>query len=221
VSRSVLSREEYLDRWSTLHGGYDPRTNRFVGPWLTLVHACATPFAKLGVPPDVVTLLGGLLSVIVVWVCTLGDRWLIAAAVLVGLTGLTDSLDGAVAVMTGRESRWGAVLDSVVDRISDVLYLVALAVVGAPLWACVVAGVLLFTQEYARARAAAIGLEDIGVLTVGERPTRVTVVAMFLLAAGIYPSSAAWWASAGVYVSVAVGAVALVQLLVVVRRRLR
>jgi CDP-diacylglycerol--glycerol-3-phosphate 3-phosphatidyltransferase len=141
--------------------------------------------------------------------------------VLVGLTGLTDSLDGAVAVMTGRESRWGAVLDSVVDRVSDVLYLVALAVVGAPLWACLVAGVLLFTQEYARARAAAVGLDDIGVLTVGERPTRVTVVAMFLLAAGIYPASAAWWASAGAYVSVGVGAIALVQLLVVVRRRLR
>lgn len=221
MSRSVLSREEYLDRWSTLHGGYDPRTNRFVGPWLTLVHACASPFARLGVPPDVVTVLGGLLSVVVVWVCTLGDRWLLLAAVLVGLTGLTDSLDGAVAVMTGRESRWGAVLDSVVDRVSDVLYLVALAVVGAPAWACVAAGVLLFTQEYARARAAAVGLDDIGVLTVGERPTRVTVVAMFLLAAGIYPASAAFWASLGAYASVAVGAVALVQLLVVVRRRLR
>ena len=59
MSRSVLSREEYLDRWSTLHGGYDPRTSRIVGPWLTVVHAVATPFARLGVPPDVVTLLGG------------------------------------------------------------------------------------------------------------------------------------------------------------------
>ena len=220
MSRSVLSREEYLDRWSTLHGGYDPRTSRIVGPWLTVAHAVATPFARLGVPPDVVTLLGGLVSVLAVWLCTLGDRWVILAAVVVGLSGLTDSLDGAVAVMTGRETRWGAVLDSVVDRVSDVVFLVALWVVGAPLVACLVAGGLLFTQEYARARAAAIGMDDVGVVTIGERPTRVIVVAMFLLAAGIYPASAAFWASLGAWVSVGVGAVALVQLLVVVRRRL-
>ncbi|MFC6238752.1 CDP-alcohol phosphatidyltransferase family protein [Longivirga aurantiaca] len=220
MSRSVLSREEYLDRWSTLHGGYDPRTSRIVGPWLTVVHAVATPFARLRVPPDVVTLLGGLVSVLAVWLCTLGDRWVILAAVVVGLSGLTDSLDGAVAVMTGRETRWGAVLDSVVDRVSDVVFLVALWVVGAPPVACLLAGVLLFTQEYARARATAIGMDDVGVVTIGERPTRVIVVAMFLLAAGIYPASASFWASLGAWASVGIGAVALVQLLIVVRRRL-
>ena len=220
MSRTALSRAEYLDRWSTLHGGYDPRTSRIVAPWLAVVHAVATPFARVGVPPDVVTLLGGLVSALAVWLCVLGDRWVLVAAVVVGLSGLTDSLDGAVAVMTGRETRWGAVLDSVVDRVSDALFLVALWVVGAPLLACVLAGVLLFTQEYARARATALGMDDIGVVTIGERPTRVIVVAMFLLAAGIYPGSAAFWASLGAWVSVGVGAVALLQLLVVVRRRL-
>jgi len=220
VSRTVLTREEYLDRWSTLHGGYDPRGSKLVGPWLTVVHAAASPFARLGVSPDIVTVLGGLVSALAVWVATLGGRWVLLAAVVVGLSGLTDSLDGAVAVMTGRESRWGAVLDSVVDRVSDVLFLLALWVVGAPPLACVLAGVLVLAQEYARARATAVGMDDIGVVTIGERPTRVIVVAMFLLAAGIYPASAAFWASLGAWVSVGVGVVALLQLLVVVRRRL-
>lgn len=220
MSRSVLSREDYLDRWSRLHGGYDPRSSRIVAPWLTVVHALALPFARLGVPPDAVTLLGGVVSATAVWLAALGDRWVLLAAVVVGLSGVTDSLDGAVAVMTGRETRWGAVLDSVVDRVSDVLFVAALWVVGAPLLASVLAGVLLVTQEYARARATAIGMDDIGVVTIGERPTRVIVVAMFLLAAGIYPASAGLWATLGAWVSVGVGAVALVQLLVVVRRRL-
>ncbi|MGE0818654.1 MAG: CDP-alcohol phosphatidyltransferase family protein [Candidatus Nanopelagicales bacterium] len=220
MSRSVLSREEYLDRWSALHGGYDPRGSKLVGPWLTVVHGAASPFARLGVPPDVVTVLGGLVSAVAVWIATLGGRWVLLAAVVVGLSGLTDSLDGAVAVMTGRESRWGAVLDSVVDRLSDVLFLLALWVVGAPLLACVLAGVLVLTQEYARARATAVGMDDVGVITIGERPTRVIVVAMFLLAAGIYPASAAFWVSLGAWVSVGIGVVALLQLLVVVRRRL-
>ena len=94
------------------------------------------------------------------------SRAVILAAVVVGVSGLLDSIDGAVAVLTDRVTRWGAVLDSVVDRVSDALYLVAFWLVGAPVWMCVVAGVLLFTQEYARARATAIGMDDVGVVTI-------------------------------------------------------
>ena len=155
MARAVLTREAYLDRWQTLHGGYDPRGSKLVGPWLSVVYGVARPFARAGIPPDVVTLLGVVVSGLVVWLCWLGGRWVILAAVVVGLSGLLDSIDGAVAVLTDRVTRWGAVLDSVVDRVSDVLYLVALWLVGAPAWVCVVAGVLLFTQEYARARATA------------------------------------------------------------------
>lgn len=220
TGREVLDRSAYLDRWQELHGGVDPRASRLVGPWLSFIHALATPFARLGVPPDVVTLLGLVVSGVVVWLCALGDRWVLLAAFVVGASGVLDSLDGAVAVLTDRVTRWGAVLDSVVDRLSDALYLVALWLVGAPAWACVTAGVVVLTQEYARARATAVGMDDIGVLTVGERPTRVIVVAMFLLAAGIYPGSAAWWAGLGAYASLGIGLVALAQLLVTVRRRL-
>jgi CDP-diacylglycerol--glycerol-3-phosphate 3-phosphatidyltransferase len=220
MARVVLTRDEYLDRWQSLHGGYDPRGSKLVGPWLAVVHAVARPFARVGVPPDVVTLLGVVVSALVVWLCWLGGRWVVLAAVVVGLSGLLDSVDGAVAVMTDRVTRWGAVLDSVVDRVSDALYLVALWLVGAPAWVCVVAGALLFTQEYARARATASGMDDVGVVTIGERPTRVIVVAMFLLGAGLYPGTAATWATGGAAASLAVAVVALVQLLVVVRRRL-
>jgi len=220
VTREVASRDAYLDRWRTLHGGYDPRSSRLVGPWLTVIYALARPFARIGVPPDVVTLLGLAVSGVVVGLCALGDRWVLLAAFVVGASGILDSLDGAVAVLTDRATRWGAVLDSLVDRVSDVLYLVALWQVGAPAWACVTAGVVVLVQEYARARATAIGMDDVGVVTIGERPTRVIVVAMFLLGAGIYPGSAGWWASLGAYASLGVGVVALVQLLVVVRRRL-
>jgi len=139
----------------------------------------------------------------------------------VGLSGLLDSVDGAVAVLQQRTSAFGAVLDSVVDRVSDVLYLVAFWVAGAPLGVCVGAGVVVMVQEYARARATALGMDDIGVVTVGERPTRVIVVAMFLLAAGVYPSEAHLWVTLGAWASLGVGVVALVQLLVVVRSRLR
>ena len=218
--RDVVSRSDYLDRWQVLHGGYDPRSSRLVGPWLTTIYALARPFARIGVPPDAVTGLGVLVSGVVVGLCALGGRWVVLAAFVVGASGVLDSLDGAVAVLTDRVTRWGAVLDSVVDRVSDVLYLVALWLVGAPAWACLLGGVVVLVHEYTRARATAIGMDDVGVVTVGERPTRVIVVAMFLLGAGIYTASASRWASLGAYASLGVGVVALVQLLAVVRQRL-
>jgi CDP-diacylglycerol--glycerol-3-phosphate 3-phosphatidyltransferase len=134
------------------------------------------------------------------------------------VSGLVDNMDGAVAVLTGRATRWGHLLDSVVDRVSDLLYLVALAVAGAPVPVCAAGGALMFLQEYARARAAAGGMAEVGVVTVWERPTRIVVTVMFLVAAGVVDAT---WATLGAWAWVGLGAVGLTQLLVVVRRRLR
>ena len=217
----VLSLQQYLDRWSELHGGHDPRRSRLVGGWLRLGYLLAAPGARIGVRPDLLTLLGVVLAGAALGPAALGGRWVIAAAALVAMSAVADGLDGAVAVLTGRDTAWGAVLDSLADRVSDACFLLALWLVGAPAWACLGAGVLAYALEYARARGAAVGVTDIAVVTVGERPTRVAVSAMFLLAAGVFPSDAAGWAAAGAYVAVVVGAGALVQLLVVLGRRLR
>jgi phosphatidylglycerophosphate synthase len=123
-------------------------------------------------------------------------------------------------VLTDRASRWGYVLDSVVDRLSDACYVVVLWLLGAPVWLCVLGGGLMGLQEYARARAAAAGMDEVGVVTVWERPSRVIATAMFCLGAGLYVGAARGWATAGAAAWVGLGAVGLVQLLVVVRRRL-
>jgi CDP-diacylglycerol--glycerol-3-phosphate 3-phosphatidyltransferase len=220
VSR-VLDREAYFDRWAALHGGYDPRGSTLTRLWLTLAHTLARPLAALRVPPDLVTVAGALVSALAVWPAWLGGRWVLLAAVVVALSGVVDNLDGAVAVMTGRTTRWGFVLDSVVDRVSDVLYLLALWVVGAPGWLVVLGGTLMGLQEYTRARAGNAGMSEIGVVTVSERPTRVIMTAMFLLGAGIYVAAAPTWALAGALAWCVASAVGFGQLMVVVRRRLR
>ncbi|HSK25532.1 MAG TPA: CDP-alcohol phosphatidyltransferase family protein, partial [Jiangellales bacterium] len=167
-----------------------------------------------------VTLTGLLVSVGAVAAAWAGGRWALLAAAVVVLSALLDNLDGAVAVLTDRSSRWGYVLDSVVDRLSDGCYLVVLWLLGAPAWLCVVGGALMALQEYSRARAAAAGMDEIGVVTVWERPTRVIVTAMFCLGAGLYVDAATGWATAGAAAWVVLGLVGLTQLLLVVRRRL-
>ena len=213
-----MDRATYFAQWSTLHGGARP--TGVVGGWLTLVHAVARPLVRLRVPPDVVTLLGLLIALSAPWLASLGRGGVLAAALIVALSGLFDSLDGAVAVMTGRTSRWGAVLDAVADRVSDAAFVAALWVVGAPAGMCVAALLLCWLQEYTRARAGAAGMTEVGVLTVNERPTRVIVVAMFLLASAARPSDDPSWATLGSGVLVALGVIGLVHLLLVVRRRL-
>jgi phosphatidylglycerophosphate synthase len=150
-----------------------------------------------------------------------GGRWPLAAAGLVAVSGLLDALDGAVAVLAGRTTRWGFVLDSLCDRVADAAYAGALFVAGAPAGLAVAGGAVAWLHEYIRARAAAAGLREVGAVTVSERPTRVIVAALFLLGSGLYPSASAWWATAGALALTALGAVGLVHLLLVVHRRLR
>jgi CDP-diacylglycerol--glycerol-3-phosphate 3-phosphatidyltransferase len=214
----VLSRDEYLDGWRELHGGYDPRRNVLVRWWLTLTYAVARPPARAGVAPDLVTALAVLVSAGAAAVAAADGRWLLLAAAVVLLSGLLDNVDGAVAVLSGRSTRWGYVLDSVADRISDTAYLVALWLAGASGAVCVTGGVLMFLQEFARARAGAAGLAEVAVITVWERPTRVIVTMVFLLCAGAFLDDL--WATMGAAAWVGLGAVGLVQLLVVLRRRL-
>lgn len=213
-----MDRTTYLARWSALHGGVDP--SGLVGGWLTVVHAVARPLAAWRMPPDLVTALGLLVACLAPWLASAGPAGMLGAAAVVALSGLVDSLDGAVAVMTGRVTRWGAVLDGTTDRVSDAVFVAALWAAGAPAPVCVAAVALGWLQEYARARAGGAGMPDVGVLTVNERPSRVIVVVMALLAGVARPADSPAWPTLGAWALVALGAVGLAQLLVVVRRRL-
>jgi phosphatidylglycerophosphate synthase len=210
--------EEYLDGWQALHGDYDPRGNPLVRRWLSLSYAVARPLAVARVSPDLVTLLAVLLAAAALGPAAAGGWWLLLAAAMVVLSGLLDNVDGAVAVLTGRATPWGAVLDAVADRVADLLFLAALLLAGAPVVACALGGALMFLLEYLRARAAAAGLTDVGVVTVWERPTRVIVTAAFLVAGAVVGDP---WPALGAWAWVGLGAVGLVQLAVAVRRRLR
>ena len=164
---------------------------------------------------------GLLASAAVVAIAAAGGRWVLLAGGIVVLSGFLDSLDGTVAVLTERVTRFGFVLDSVVDRLSDVAYLLALAVLGATASLCVAAGVALGLLEYTRARAGNAGMGEIGVVTLGERGVRIAVVAGTLVSAGLWVDQADRLAGIGAAAVLVVSGVGWGQLLLVVRRVLR
>lgn len=184
----VPDRDGYFDKWQPLHGGVDPRGNPWLRGWLSMGYAIARPMARRGVHPDVLTISTIWLACAVIVVASFGGRWQILAGWLLVLSGLGDTLDGAVAVATDRTSKWGYVLDSAVDRVNDVLYLVAVWVVGAPLWLCIVVGVTVFLLEYVRARAGNAGGSEVGRVTVGERAMRVIFCSIGVHWGGVFLS---------------------------------
>ncbi|HVD28908.1 MAG TPA: CDP-alcohol phosphatidyltransferase family protein [Mycobacteriales bacterium] len=215
----MLSREDYLAAWSRWHGGAGT-DSRLVRGWLSLAYALARPLA--GLPPNAVTALGLVVAAAAVVPSAAGGAWLMAAGALVGLTGLLDSLDGALAIGTGRASRRGFVLDSVVDRLTEAAYACALWAAGAPGWLAVVFGALCWLPDYLRARAGQAGVGATGALSVWERPTRVILTGLTLGGAGVLAAldAADLVVTVGTAAGAVLGAIGVVQLGFSLRRML-
>jgi len=182
----LLSWDQYATRWSGLHGGVDPRDGSpLVRGWLRLAYGVGRFLARLGVRPATVTVAGLLLCGLVPLTVRAGRFGPVLGAVLVVLSTVADSADGAVAVITNRVTRLGYVYDSVADRLGEAAWLVAFWLLGTPVWLVVAAGGVSWLHEYLRARATAAGMREIGVVSVAERPTRGIVVAVGLVLAGL------------------------------------
>jgi phosphatidylglycerophosphate synthase len=213
-----VNRQDYLSEWSNRHGGVPPLG--LVGGWLRISYTLARPLARLGVAPNTVTLAGLAMAGLALPPAAGGGHWPLLAVLAIVISGVLDSVDGAVALLTGRISRRGAVLDPACDRLAELCFAGSLWLAGAVAGWCVAAGTLALLHEQLRASARVNGMQEVGVVTVAERPTRVIVAAAFLLAAGLYPGSASTWATVGAVVWTGLGTVALVQLSIVVTRRL-
>lgn len=217
----IPDRAAYVRRWSDLHGGYRPAPGSLVDRWLGAVHVLARPLARAGLAPAAVTAASVLTAYAVAAAAWAGGAWTWAAAALAAVSGLGDGLDGAVAILRDRVTRFGYLLDSLADRAADAAYLLAFWLLGAPAELCVGAGAAVVLLEYGRARAGNAGLGEIAVVTVGERPTRVIVTTLFLLTAAVYGGHRALAVTSGAAATLGVAALGAVQFLVAAHRRLR
>jgi len=94
---------------------------------------------------------------------------------LMAISAFMDALDGVVARVSGRQSRFGAFLDSMSDRVSDASYILALTLMGASGLLCYTLLVASYLVSYARARGEGLGVQLKGVGLV-ERQERVLAI---------------------------------------------
>ncbi|MFP3950986.1 MAG: archaetidylinositol phosphate synthase [Candidatus Bathyarchaeia archaeon] len=139
------------------------------------------PLAKIGVTPNMVTILGVIAST---GSCYLYTSWreahssLFYAGILVLLSGFLDAIDGVLARITGKVSQFGGFFDSVADRYSDAIVLAGIIVSGLvhPLigFSALICSLMV---SYARSRAEAEGINMSGV-GIAERAERMILIAI-------------------------------------------
>ena len=173
-----------------------PDREQFRAAILRYVELPGASFLRfLGLTPNAVTLLG--FGFAVAAACLVGFGWLVAGgAVFLAGSGL-DLMDGALARLTGKVSPFGALLDSVFDRLGEAALFLGLAVHAVRgdfsdnyslFFVTVILLALIFSQgvSYLRARGEGLGaFTRAGIMT---RPERVV-----LLGAGLLSGQIQWF----------------------------
>ena len=152
-------------------------------------------FRAIKFTPNGITILGFLITLVSAYL--VGAGWLLAGGIVFLFAGGLDLMDGALARLTGKVSPFGALLDSVFDRLSEAALFVGLAVyalrddIGEDrqvFFITVLLLALIFSQvvSYLRARGEGLGVfTKAGLMT---RPERVV-----LLGAGLISGQIEWF----------------------------
>ena len=136
-------------------------------------------FQAMGLTPNAITLLG--FAVCVVSAYLVASGWLLWGGVAFLVGSILDLMDGALARLTGRETPFGALLDSVFDRLGEAALFVGLGIYALradhsdeyrSLFITALLLALIFSQgvSYLRARGEGLGVfTRAGLMTRTER----------------------------------------------------
>jgi archaetidylinositol phosphate synthase len=172
-----------------IDGLYAHRLNRV---WDFLAHFLARGLAKSGISPNAITAIG-LALVAAAAAAYPFHRNSLVFGVWIALAFSFDALDGAVARLTGKSSKFGGYLDAIVDRYQELAVLAAIAWVhdAWPHALLVVSG--SFLTSYNKARAAMeIAVDNGDWPDLVERLERIIFVCGLLVIGHWAPGAIPW-----------------------------
>ncbi len=171
----MMTKNEFYLAWSKLHG--DAKIAGIVKGWLSISFSTSKALARIRITPNALTILGLVFGVLLYM-----NANAIWAPLILVISLICDGVDGSLAIITGKSSKWGALLDSVVDRLTEFFWILALYSLGVDSKILIAVLILASAQEYLRARAGGVGLTQVGVVTLAERPVRASFVFVALVA---------------------------------------
>lgn len=164
-----------------------PSKFRVRGIFRGVVTAAAKPLVKRNVRPDSITYFTVLIAILALLALTILNSEPIYG-LLVFLVGFLDGVDGVVAREGNLASKAGALTDSFIDKVSEVILLIAIGMayesfslfgVSIAFWALLcITGWLL--TSYSRSRAESLGVTDLDV-GLGARSERLLTLVIFAL----------------------------------------
>ena len=170
-----MKKADFFKSWSELHG--NAKISGIVKSWLTISYLLVKPLVKLKITPNILTIFGLLFGVLL-YLNAL-TNW---AVILLTLSLICDGIDGSLAIITGKASKWGAMLDSVIDRVTEFFWALTFIAIGANKYVVIAALLIASVQEYLRARVGGLGLSEVGVVTIAERPVRASILFVAIIA---------------------------------------
>lgn len=135
---------------------------------------------SLGLTPNMVSVIGlalSLFSAAAYAVALNQPLWLLLATILLLASGFCDTLDGVLARNYQQATPFGGFLDSLLDRYADAAVYAGVIIGGLcnPIWGlAALAGSLLVSYSRARAEAAGVKMESVGL---AERAERMLILA--------------------------------------------
>jgi archaetidylinositol phosphate synthase len=141
---------------------------------------------KIGLTPNMLSAIGlalAFFSATAYAVAQGQPLWILSATILLLASGFSDALDGILARNYQQESLFGGFFDSLLDRYADAVVYAGVIIGGLcdPVWGlAALAGSMLVSYSRARAEAAKIKMESIGV---AERAERILILSIASIAA--------------------------------------
>jgi archaetidylinositol phosphate synthase len=136
----------------------------------------ASSIAAMGLSPNQITVIGLLVSILSAYAFYLSYQFW--GGILLLFAGFLDIIDGAVARITGKVTKWGGVLDSILDRYSDLIIIGAILLAGLcdPLWGVIaIIGSVMISYVRARGEVEGISTSSVGLM---ERAERMVILAV-------------------------------------------
>jgi len=157
--------------------------------------SAAKSIHNLGLTPNQVSILGivfAVLSAITYWQWKLNSLLLILAPLLMLASGLLDALDGALARLYGEATNFGGFFDSLLDRYADAVIICGIILGGLTdvTWGlAALIGSLLVSYARARAEAAGVKMESVGL---AERAERLVLLALASFLSFVWIEALGW-----------------------------
>jgi archaetidylinositol phosphate synthase len=145
---------------------------------------------KIGLTPNMISVIGLALAIFSAVAYAMSQNQplpLLLAVILLLASGFCDTLDGVLARTHQQASVFGGFFDSLLDRYADAAVYAGVIIGGLcdPVWGLIaLAGSLLVSYSRARAEAAGMKMESVGV---AERAERMIILAVASVAAIFWP----------------------------------